>query len=568
MTTKPPFSLQYVFCAATCLLVAWAPLRADTFRGDKFAVASVNPIATDAGVKVLQEGGNAVDAAIATALTLAVVDGHNSGIGGGCLILIRTAEGCLVAIDGRERAPSRATADMFVIDGQADPNASQLGPLASGVPGALAAYEKAREQCGSMSLSRLLAPAIEAADSGFVISRPLGSALTNHTEKIKQFPGTKEVYFKPDGKVHQIGERLVQPDLANTLKSVAEHGTNAFYRGDVAKKIAAWMEQNGGLLSEHDFADYEAVDREPIVSTYRGYTIVGFPPPSSGGVHVAQALNMLENYDLAAIHKRNPLDAVHLVSEVFTRVFADRAYWLGDADHAPVPRGLTDKQYAKQLAESIDPERAVEVPTHGDPPQWNQDLFGRHTTSISAVDAEGNWVTITATVNTSFGSGVIVPGTGVVLNNEMDDFSIQPGVPNAFGLIGAENNAIAPGKRPLSSMSPTIVLDEEKDPILSIGAAGGPKIITQVLLGIIRTIDYGLPLDRAVGDQRFHHQWRPNQLGIESGAPREWATELAARGHEVRTLPSAGVCQAIARTSDGRLVGVADPRIPGKASGE
>lgn len=568
MTTNCNSILRSAVCVALGLLLTCLPLRANTFHGDEYVVASVNPIATDAGVKVFEEGGNAIDAAITTALTLAVVDGHNSGVGGGCLIMIRTADGRLVAIDGRERAPARATADMFVIDGQADPNASQLGPLASGVPGALAAYEKAREMCGTMPMSRLLAPAIEAAESGFVVSRPLANSLAGHTDKLEQFEGTKAVYFKPDGSVYQEGDRLVQPDLANTLKQVAKHGVDWFYRGELAEQIGDWMAQNGGLLTAKDFADYEAVSREPIISTYRGYTIVGFPPPSSGGVHVAQVLNILENYDLAALHKSDPLRAIHLVSEAFTRAFADRAYWLGDADHAPVPRGLLSKQYAKQLAASIDLDRAVEVSTHGNPPQWKQDLFGRHTTHISAVDSEGNWVAITATVNTSFGSGVIVPGTGVVLNNEMDDFSIQPGVPNAFGLIGAENNFIAPGKRPLSSMSPTIVLDEEKKPILSIGAAGGPKIITQVLLGIIRTLDYGEPLDKAVGDPRFHHQWRPNQLGIEDDAPRQWATELAARGHDVQTLPSAGVCQAIALTSDGRLVGVSDPRIPGKAAGK
>ncbi len=568
MTTNLKFMLCWVLCAGLSLLPIGASVRANTFQGEEFVVATVNPLATDAGVKVLEEGGNAVDAAIAAALTLAVVDGHNSGIGGGCLILIRTADGRLIAIDGREEAPSRASADMYVINGQADPNASQLGPLASGVPGALAAYEKARELCGTMPLSRLLAPAVEAAESGFIVSEPLGNALERHTEKVKQFEGTRSVYFKPDRTVYQAGDRLVQADLANTLKNVSQHGIEWFYRGELAKQIGEWMAQNGGMLSAEDFADYEAVEREPIVSTYRGHTIVGFPPPSSGGVHVAQALNMLENYDLAKIHQRDPLDAVHLVGEVMSRVFADRAYWLGDADYAPVPKGLLSKEYAKQLAESIDLNKAVEVPTHGNPPEWKQDLFGRHTTHISAVDAEGNWVAITATVNTSFGSGVIVPGTGVVLNNEMDDFSIQPGVPNAFGLIGAEHNAIAPGKRPLSSMSPTIVLDEKQQPILSIGAAGGPKIITQVLLGVIRTLDYGQPLESAVGDPRFHHQWRPNQLGIEAGASREWSTELTARGHQIRTLPSAGVCQAIARMSDGRLVGVSDPRIPGKAAGK
>jgi gamma-glutamyltranspeptidase/glutathione hydrolase len=542
--------------------------RADTFVGEKFAVATVNPIATEAGVAVLREGGNAVDAAISAALTLAVVDGHNSGIGGGCLILIRTADGRLIAIDGRERAPAKATPDMFVIDGKLDPMASQVGPLASGVPGAFAAYDKAAKLCGSKALSRLIEPAHRAAADGFVIDSRLGAVLAGSKAKLRKFPGSRDVYFKPDGTIYRSGERLVQKDLAGTLANVQEHGVEGFYRGKTAEQIGEWMQSNGGIMTADDFANYEAVERKPLRTTYRGYTIIGFPPPSSGGVHVAEALNMLEGYDLATMDRQSSVDATHLVAEVMTRVFADRAYWLGDADYVDVPRGLIEKAYAKDLATTIDLDRAIPVPTHGTPPEWRQDLFGRHTTHIAAADAAGNWVAITATVNTSFGSGVIVPGTGVVMNNEMDDFSIQPGVPNAFGLVGAANNAIAPGKRPLSSMSPTIVLDDQGQPVMTIGAAGGPKIITQVLLGIIRYLDFGQSLSDAVANPRFHHQWRPNELGLEATASDDWRKDLASRGHRVTTLPSAGVTQAIAKTKDGRLMAVSDPRVPGKADGE
>ena len=543
-------------------------LMANTFEGEEYVLATVNPIATDAGVQVFRNGGNAIDAAVAALLTLSVVDGHNSGIGGGCLILIHTADGRLVAIDGREMAPAAATPDMCVVDGKLNPELSQTGSLASGVPGALAAYDKAIDLCGTRPLSELLAPAIDAAENGFVINSSLGHALVGNKEKIGRFDGTRQVYFKDNGQVHREGDRLVQPDLARTLKHVAAEGVEWFYQGEYASKVDQWMKANGGLMTKADLGNYEAVVREPIVSHYRGYKIIGFPPPSSGGVHVAQALNMLENYDLGGIAKKDPIEALHLTAEVFSRAFADRAYWLGDADFVSVPKGLTDEDYAKQLATTIDMQKATEVPTHGTPPQWKQDIFGRHTTHVAAADSKGNWVAITATVNTSFGSGVIVPGTGVVLNNEMDDFSIQPGVPNAFKLVGAENNAIAPGKRPLSSMSPTIVLDDKDQPVLTIGAAGGPKIITQVIQGIIRFIDYGQSVDEAVASPRIHHQWRPNQLGVEERAPRQWADALADRGHSVRTLPSAGVTQAIARQPNGKLVGVSDPRIPGKTSGK
>ncbi len=560
-------ALPLLMALASLAPVGASGAFADRFTGSEYVVATVNPLATDAAVEVFEEGGNAVDAAICAALTLAVVDGHNSGIGGGCLILIRTADGHLVAIDGREEAPAAATRDMFLIDGKPSTDASQVGPLASGVPGALAAYDLASQKCGSKPLSRLIEPGLQAARDGFVIDEHLGKVLAGSASKLKRFDGSRAVYFNDEGRVYSAGDHFVQSDLARTLQKVATHGIDWFYRGEIADKIGRWMQGNGGLMTADDFARYRAVVRRPIASDYRGYTVIGFPPPSSGGVHVAQALNMLEGYDLAGIYKSSPTTAIHLIGEVFSRVFADRAYWLGDADFAQVPRGLLDEQYARELAESIDLERAVEVPHHGTPPLWNQDLFGRHTTHIAAADAAGNWVAITATVNTSFGSGVIVPGTGVVLNNEMDDFSIHPGEPNAFGLVGAENNAIAPGKRPLSSMSPTIVLDGHGQPRLTIGAAGGPKIITQVILGIVRSIDFKQSIHRAVAAPRIHHQWRPNQLGLEATVPRKWADAMVARGHRVRTLPTAGVTQAIARGEDGRMTAVADPRVPGKASG-
>ncbi len=540
---------------------------ADTVTARNGVVASVHPLASEAGLAVLREGGTAVDAAVAAALTLSVVDGYNSGIGGGCLILIRDPEGNLIAIDGREMAPAAATRDMYIIDGKLDPEASQTGPLASGVPGALAAYAKAIELAGKKPLGRLLEPGRKAAAEGFEVTQPYARTLAGSADKLAQFAGSREVFLHDDGSPYREGERLVQADLAKTFAGIQQDGIDYFYRGEFAERVGAWMAEHGGIMTAADFANYEAKLREPLITTYRGRTIVGFPPPSSGGVHVAQVLNMLEGHDLGALHRESPAKATHLIAECFTRAFADRAHWLGDSDFVSVPRGIIDKEYARELARQIDLDRALPVESHGEPPEWRQDVFGRHTTHIAAADAQGYWVAITATVNTSFGSKVVVPGTGVVLNNEMDDFSIQPGVPNAFGLIGGENNAVEAGKRPLSSMSPTIVLDAQGHPEMTIGAAGGPKIITQVLLGIIRHIDYGEPIGEAVGAKRFHHQWRPNRLMIERGNDEGLVEDLKSRGHDIEMLGSAGVTQAIARGPDGELIGVSDPRVPGKASG-
>ena len=531
-------------------------------------IATVHPIATDAGLEVFREGSNAIDAAVTAALTLGVVDGENSGIGGGCLILIRSADGKFTAIDGRETAPAAANKNMFVRDGKPMPTASQTGPLASGVPGALAAYKLALEKCGSINLARALAPGVKAARDGFEVSASYANAVRSEKGYLHEFEGSRAIFFRPDGSPIAAGDQLVQTDLANTYQQIAVHGTDYFYRGDVAKKIGNWMALNGGIMTAGDFAAYEAKLREPLRSTYRGYQIIGFPPPSSGGVHVAEILNILETFDLKTIAQKDHVAATHIVSEAFKLAFADRAHWLGDSDFVAVPRGLTSKEYAKQLAAKIDPRRATDVKTHGSPPNLAQDVFGRHTTHIAAADSAGNWVAITATVNTTFGSKVIVPGTGVILNNEMDDFSIFPGMPNAFGLVGAENNSVAPGKRPLSSMSPTIVLGKDGNPVMTVGAAGGPKIITQVLLAIVRVLDFDQPLPEAVESRRFHHQWRPNVVSYEKGLSPDVVEGLRKRGHNVEEIESGGRSQAIAVTRDGKLVGVADPRSGGKAAGE
>jgi gamma-glutamyltranspeptidase / glutathione hydrolase len=530
-------------------------------------VATVHPLATDAAVDAMKHGGNAVDAAVAAALTLGVVNGYNSGIGGGCFILIRRADGRFAAIDGRETAPLRATREMYIRDGKPQPELSTVGPLASGTPGALAAYAVAVKSYGRLRLSDLLLSAADLADRGFTITPAYASAITRTESVLSRFPGSKAVLLKPDGTPPAAGEMLKQPDLAATYRAIAKDGIGWFYRGPFAEKVDRWMGENGGILAAEDFARYRAVAREPIKTDYRGYTIVGFPPPSSGGVHVGQILNILERFNLKELYGDDPARFYHVIAEAMKLAFADRAFWLGDPDFARVPRGLIDRQYAAELAEKIDLKRAGPVLINGRPPRSTFDLFGKHTTHIATADAEGNWVAITATVNTTFGSKVIVPGTGVVLNNEMDDFAIAPGVPNAFGLVGAEANAVAPGKRPLSSMSPTIVLKDGR-PVFTLGAAGGPKIITAVVMTIVYRIDLGMELPRAVASPRIHHQWMPEELKVQSSLAPGTITALESFGHPVTSSRSLGILQAIGVGADGSgFIGVHDPKVAGKTAG-
>ena len=533
----------------------------------KGMVASVHPLATEAGVSALQRGGNAIDAAIAVGLTLGVVDSHNSGIGGGCFILIRRADGQFFAIDGREMAPSGASRDMYLRNGQPDPKLSQVGPLAVATPGAIAAYALALKQHGRLSLEDVILPAAKLAEDGFVINQPFASSLARKAADLRQVSGADVPFLKPDGTPYAQGDMLKQRDLARTYRGIGESGPAYFYRGPFAKDVGRWMAEHGGLLTTEDFANYQPVLREPLITTYRGKTIVGFPPPSSGGVHVAEILNILEPFDVAAIYRRDQGEYQHLLAEAMKLAFADRAYWLGDPDFVRVPRGLADKAYAQALAARIDLTKATPVTTHGLPPAADENVFQKHTTHVAAADAAGNWVAMTQTVNTSYGSSVVVPGTGVVLNNEMDDFAIAPGTPNAFGLVGAEANAVAPLKRPLSSMSPTIVL-VDGNPVMSVGAAGGPTIITQALQALVRRLDLGMTLAQSLAEPRIHHQWSPDAVRIESKLAEPLQQALTTRGHKLTPIGSMGVSQAIEYDAgSGLFTGAHDPRVPGKAAG-
>jgi gamma-glutamyltranspeptidase / glutathione hydrolase len=569
MSRRLAFSENTMVVAMSLLVYAAlaADLPPNAATATRGMVATVHPLATEAGVAALAKGGNAIDAAIAAGLTLGVVDAHNSGLGGGCFILIRRADGQLIAIDGRETAPAKATRDMYLRDGKPDPNLSQKGPLAVATPSALATYALALKRHGKMPLADLVLPAAKIAEDGFPVSGPNASALAGNARALRQVSGDSVPLLKPDGKPFVKGETLRQPDLARTYRGIAELGVDYFYRGPFSAAVSQWMAVNGGLLSADDFAAYQPIDREPLVTTYRGRTIVGFPPPSSGGVHVAQILNILENFDVRSIHVRDPGEYQHLLAEAMKLAFADRAHWLGDPDFARVPRGLIDKDYAKLLAAQVDLTKSSPVTGHGTPPGADERVFQKHTTHVAAADAAGNWVAMTQTINTGYGSLVIVPGTGVVLNNQMDDFAIAPGIPNAFGLVGAEANAVGPRKRPLSSMSPTIVLENDR-PILSVGAAGGPTIITQVVQALVRRLDLNLPLDQALAQPRIHHQWSPDTVRIESRLDDSLQEALTGRDHKLTPVSNMGVSQAIERdAASGQFLGVHDPRVPGKAAG-
>ncbi len=521
------------------------------------AVATVQPRATEAAMAAYDRGGNAIDAAVAAALTLGVVDGHNSGIGGGIFAVVHWKDGTVEAIDGREMAPAKAHRNLYVHNGEYRPELSKKGSLAVGIPGAVAAYDYMMDKGGKASLARHLREAAILAEEGFAIDGIFAHRLERHAGDLREFPGSAEIFLNADGRPWPVGHRIRQADLARTYRAIASEGPEYFYGGGFAEAVSEWMVEHGGIVSRDDFANYELLRRQPVVSDYRGYRVYGFPPPSSGGVHVAQMLNILEGYDVGQLSEA---DRYHLLAEVMRLAFADRAYWLGDPAFAAVPKGLVGETYADQLRERLSLQKTAEISGHSTPPQSQEDLFGKHTTHIATADQDGNWVAITATVNTNFGSKVVVPGTGVVLNNQMDDFSAQPGEPNAYGLLGAEANSIAPGKRPLSSMSPTVVTRDGK-PVLTLGAAGGPTIITQVVQTLVNHIDLNMPLQEALVMDRIHHQWRPNQLFVEKTLVDPLRAALEAKGHELRRLGDYGSTQAIGLDEQGRFISVAEPRL-------
>lgn len=581
MFNHSPSSDRRTFLQAAAGLMAYGYLPHSSFaqdaltksatvaNGKRGVVATVQPLASRAAIEAFERGGNAIDAAVAASLMLSVVDGHNSGIGGGCLALVRTAAGELFAIDGRECAPMKATPEMFFRDGKPDPTLSQLGPLAAGVPGLIAALDQLSTRWGKTGWKESLQGASRVAKNGFEIDTNYAKNLRDSARELSKFAESKRILLNGSDAAPSVGSILKQEDLAATLNQIATNGATWFYTGGFAERIDRFMKESGGLLTAADMAAYKTVDRTPIKTDYRGNQVVGFPPPSSGGIHIAQMLGMLSQFDVRAIFAESPARGFHLLIEVMKRAMADRAYWLGDSDFADVPLGLLDAEYLRKRASDIDLEKALPVKSHGIPPNADSALFGRqkHTTHLTTADREGNIVAITQTVNTSFGCKMIVPGTGVILNNEMDDFSIAPGVRNAFGLIGSAANAVAPGKRPLSSMSPTIVLDPSGKPTLSCGVAGGPKIITTVLQILVRTLDLGQSIDAAIASERVHHQWSPDQAVCENAVAEDIVQSLRDRGQTITRIRSGAVAQGVAIKADGTLTAASDPRVPSSALG-
>jgi len=511
------------------------------------------------GVAILDRGGNAVDAAVAVGFALAVTYPRAGNIGGGGFMVIHLASGRDVAIDYRETAPAAATASMF-LDAQGNPDRAKLrdSGLSVGVPGTVAGLALALAKYGSgrFTLADLVAPAAALAKNGFAVEDDLADSLPAEKGRLARWPSTKAIFFNGDNPLRE-GDRLIQSDLADTLHAVAERGPSAFYTGPIAQRIAAAVRAAGGIMTAEDLANYRAIERLPLRGTYRGYDVVSMPPPSSGGVCLVEMLNILEGYDLA---KLGPTaDAFHLIIEAMRRAYADRAFFLGDPDKVDVPTAdLVTKERAARLRARIGARATPSIDVR---PGEARDGEGRNTTHFSVIDRDGNAVSNTYTLNFSFGLGLVAPGTGVLLNNELDDFTAKPGAANAYGLVGFDKNLPAPGKRPLSSMTPTIVLKNGM-PFLVTGSPGGSRIITAVLQVIVNVIDFAMPLTRAVSAPRLHQQWEPDQVYVEPGFAPAVLDALRARGHVIVASDPHTAANSIIVTSDGYL-GVADRRTRG-----
>jgi len=526
-------------------------------------VASESALATQVGVDVLRKGGNAVDAAVAVGFALAVTLPNAGNLGGGGFMVVHDAKtGKATAIDFREMAPAAASRNMYLdANGNVVPNKSLYTHHAVGVPGSVAGLLHALENYGSKARGEVIAPAIRLAEKGYPVSAQLASLLEAERKNLQPWEATRAVFFRGDRPL-QSGEPLVQRDLAKSLKLIAQRGRAGFYEGPIAQAIEAEMKRHGGLLTQQDLRNYKVVEREPVRGDYRGYQIVSMPPPSSGGAHIVQILNMLERYPLKD-YGHNSAQTMHLMAEAMKLAYADRSEYLGDPDFVKVPlKGLTSKRYAEQLARGIDPDKAR--PAKEIKPGQPQPHESDQTTHYSVADSQGNVVAVTYTLNLNFGSGIVVPGTGILLNNEMDDFAAKPGVPNAFGLIGGDANAVQPTKRPLSSMSPTIVLKDGK-PWVVTGSPGGARIITTTLQTIVNMIDFGMNPAEAAAAPRFHHQWAPDELRVERGISRDTIRLLEAKGHKVVEKPTMGRTQTIQITNSG-FYGYSDPRNPDGAT--
>ena len=522
-------------------------------------VATEQELASRIGLDILKAGGNAVDAAVGIGFALAVALPNAGNLGGGGFMMVHDAKtGKSVALDFREVAPLKATRNMYLDDkGNVINGKSLYTHYAVGVPGTVAGMEHALKKWGTMPLDKVIAPSIALAEKGFPVSETLAKILRQEQKNMGKWPATTEIFWK-DGAPLKRGDLLVQKDLAQSMRLIAQQGAKAFYEGAIAQKIAAEMAPHAGAVTLQDLREYKVAEREPVRGTYRGHEVVTMPPPSSGGTHLVQILNMLEQWPLAQ-WGQNSAQTLHHMAESSKLAYADRSEYLGDPDFVKIPlKGLTSKRYAESLAKTIDPNRAR--PAKEIKPGQPQPYESDQTTHYSVVDKAGNAVAVTYTLNTNFGSGIVAKGTGILLNNEMDDFAAKPGVANAYGLVGGDANAVAAKKRPLSSMTPTLVLKDGK-PTLVTGSPGGARIITTVLQTVVNTIDFGNNPAEAAAAPRVHHQWTPDELRVEKGLSPDTLALLKQRGHNIAVKPSMGRTQTI-QIRNGQLYGYSDPRNP------
>ncbi|WGJ45789.1 gamma-glutamyltransferase [Escherichia coli] len=570
---KPTFLRRVAIAAllsGSCFSAAAAPpappvsygVEEDVFhpvRAKQGMVASVDATATQAGVDILKEGGNAVDAAVAVGYALAVTHPQAGNLGGGGFMLIRSKNGNTTAIDFREMAPAKATRDMFLDDqGNPDSKKSLTSHLASGTPGTVAGFSLALDKYGTMPLNKVVQPAFKLARDGFIVNDALADDLKTYgSEVLPNHENSKAIFWK-EGEPLKKGDTLVQANLAKSLEMIAENGPDEFYKGTIAEQIAQEMQKNGGLITKEDLAAYKAVERTPISGDYRGYQVYSMPPPSSGGIHIVQILNILENFDMKK-YGFGSADAMQIMAEAEKYAYADRSEYLGDPDFVKVPwQALTNKAYAKSIADQIDINKAK--PSSEIRPGKLAPYESNQTTHYSVVDKDGNAVAVTYTLNTTFGTGIVAGESGILLNNQMDDFSAKPGVPNVYGLVGGDANAVGPNKRPLSSMSPTIVVKDGKTWLVT-GSPGGSWIITTVPQMVVNSINCGMNVAEATNAPRFHHQWLPDELRVEKGFSPDTLKLLEAKGQKVALNEAMGSTQSIMVGSDGELYGASDSRL-------
>src|ERR1700723_169974 len=577
MRIRSSIAIVCSLCVSLVSNVLAAPLRPT--HAPHAIVVSVHELASRAGVEMLRSGGNAVDAAVATGFALAVVHPQAGNLGGGGFLLLRNADGKTHFIDFREKAPAAATENMYLdaqgnVLPQSSKESSIVGYRAAGVPGTVAGLVYAEKQYGKLSIEKVIAPAIKLARDGFPLAYEDAQDLKRDAP-LADFPESKRLFLR-DGNYYQPGEVFKQPELARTLERLARD-PDTFYRGAMARELAAAIHKGGGLITAGDLAAYEVKEREPIRGSYRGYDIISAPPPSSGGVALVEILNILEGFDLAKLGNRSG-DAIHLEVEAFRRAFYDRADFMGDPDYAKVPVAqLIDKKFAAAWRDSIDPNHAtpsgaLKRPSFGELERVAQSPSAaapepQNTTHYSVVDADGKAVAVTTTLNESFGSRVTAEGLGFLLNDEMDDFAAKQGVPNAFGLIQGPANAIGPGKRPLSAMAPTIVLKDGKL-FLVLGTPGGPTIITTVANVLIGVVDFALDIQQAVNAPRFHNQWLPDQILVEDRLSPDTMNVLRSKGHKLVVRHFWGDAECImVDPKTGERLGASDGRNNGKAVG-